>query len=157
MIGDDFKTCSESLLNNLWTEYEGCILGKYAFKTNATRLISAYSRVANGDVIKMAVYCENEAQKRFIALEFPGVVIESGKREDVDISKYNRIIVGNYKHALMYSYPSPKSIVVLNFSENYSKEDFTLLSPELVINLGDIHDIEVMSAYTTSQDTDENK
>ena len=80
------------------------------------------------------------------------MAIETGERKDVDLTKYNRVIVGNYKHALMYDYPGPKSIVVLNFSENYSEDDFTLLSPELVINLGDIHDVEIMSAYITDQD-----
>lgn len=152
MIGDEFKQHSESVLNALWADYEMCILGKYAFKTNATTLISAYSKIGRGDIVKIAVYCENEAQKKFVTQEFPSVAIETGERKDVDLTKYNRVIVGNYKHALMYDYPGPKSIVVLNFSENYSKDDFTLLSPELVINLGDIHDIEIMSAYITDQD-----
>ena len=152
MIGDEFKQHSESVLNALWADYEMCILGKYAFKTNATTLISAYSKIGRGDIVKIAVYCENEAQKKFVTQEFPSVTIETGERKDVDLTKYNRVIVGNYKHALMYDYPGPKSIVVLNFSENYSEDDFTLLSPELVINLGDIHDIEIMSAYITDQD-----
>lgn len=152
MIGDEFKQHSESVLNALWADYEMCILGKYAFKTNATTLISAYSKIGRGDIVKIAVYCENEAQKKFVTQEFPSVAIETGERKDVDLTKYNRVIVGNYKHALMYDYPGPKSIVVLNFSENYSEDDFTLLSPELVINLGDIHDIEIMSAYITDQD-----
>lgn len=152
MIGDEFKQHSESVLNALWADYEMRILGKYAFKTNATTLISAYSKIGRGDIVKIAVYCENEAQKKFVTQEFPSVAIETGERKDVDLTKYNRVIVGNYKHALMYDYPGPKSIVVLNFSENYSEDDFTLLSPELVINLGDIHDIEIMSAYITDQD-----
>ena len=152
MIGDEFKQHSESVLNALWADYEMYILGKYAFKTNATTLISAYSKIGRGDIVKIAVYCENEAQKKFVTQEFPSVAIETGERKDVDLTKYNRVIVGNYKHALMYDYPGPKSIVVLNFSENYSEDDFTLLSPELVINLGDIHDIEIMSAYITDQD-----
>ena len=152
MIGDEFKQHSESVLNALWADYEMCILGKYAFKTNATTLISAYSKIGRGDIVKIAVYCENETQKKFVTQEFPSVAIETGERKDVDLTKYNRVIVGNYKHALMYDYPGPKSIVVLNFSENYSEDDFTLLSPELVINLGDIHDIEIMSAYITDQD-----
>lgn len=152
MIGDEFKQHSESVLNTIWADYEMCILGKYAFKTNATTLISAYSKIGRGDIVKIAVYCENETQKKFVTREFPSVTIETGERKGVDLTKYNRVIVGNYKHALMYDYPGPKSIVVLNFSENYSEDDFTLLSPELVINLGDIHDIEIMSAYITNQD-----
>lgn len=152
MIGDEFKQQSDKVLDTLWTEYERCILGKYAFKTNATRLISAYNRIGEGGIVKMAVYCENETQKKFVAQEFPKMLIETGERKDVDLTLYNRVIVGNYKHALMYNYPSPKSIVVLDFNENYCENNFTLLKPELVINLGDIHDIEIMSAYVTNQD-----
>ena len=152
MIGDQFKECSDTVLDTLWKDYEQCILGKYAFKTNATRLISAYKRIGTGEIMKIGIYCENEIQKKFVELECPAVTIETGERKDIDLGKYNRVIVGNYKHALMYNYPSPKSIVVLNFNENYNPNDFTLLSPELVINLGDIHDIEIMSAYVTDQD-----
>ena len=151
ITSDELKSNSDTLLESLWNEYEELILNKYAFKTSVNRLISGYNRIANGTVIKMAVYCENKIQSDFVTKEFPYVSIETGKREDVDLRKYNRIVVGNYRHALKYRYPSPKSIVILDFKENYSTNDFTLLNPELIIKLGDIHEIEVMNAYTEDE------
>ena len=46
-----------------------------------------------------------------------------------------------------YTLLEPKSILILNFRENFTDEDSTMLRPELVINLGDVHDINVISAY----------
>ena len=38
-------------------------------------------------------------------------------------------------------------ILILNFRENFTLEDNTLLIPELVISLGDINNIEVIPAF----------
>lgn len=117
-----------------------------AFTTAMVTMLSAYKKAGNG-VIKTAVRCDNQDQVDFLHSIDRDIVAFISKREDVYMGKYGRFIVGHYSSALEYKLDEPKSILILNFRENYNAEDNTLLNPELVINLGDIHDIRVISAY----------
>lgn len=117
-----------------------------AFITAMITMISAYKKAGNG-VIRTAVRCDNQNQVDFLHTIDRDIVAFVSKREDVNMGKYGRFIVGHYSSALEYKLDEPKSILILNFRENYNAEDNTLLNPELVINLGDIHDIRVISAY----------
>lgn len=127
-----------------------------AYLTSSLSLISAYRKAGDG-VISTAVRCDNKDQVDFLKSLDPNINAFISKIEDVDMSKYARLIVGNYKTALKYNLNEPKSIVVLNFSENFDQRDRTLLQPELLINLGDIHDIRVASAYQEEKFVDASK
>lgn len=116
------------------------------FTTAMITMISAYKKAGNG-VIKTAVRCDNQEQVDFLHTIDRDMIAFISKREDVNMAKYGRLIVGYYASALEYNLDEPKSILILNFKENYNADDNTLLNPELVINLGDIHDIRVISAY----------
>ena len=118
----------------------------YAFTTSMTILISAYKKTGNG-IIRTAVRCDNEYQKDFVRSLDRDIPIIIKERKDVDMSKYGRIIVGQYSSALEYRFDEPKSILILNYMENFDSKDNTLLNPELVISLGDIHKIEIISAF----------
>ena len=109
-------------------------------------MLSAYKKAGNG-IIKTVVRCDNQDQVDFLHSIDRSITTTISTREDIYMGKYARVIVGHYSSALKYNFEEPKSILILNFRENYNAKDNTLLHPELVINLGDIHDIRVISAY----------
>lgn len=146
IIDNKIKEKSDELLERIIERDEKKIWLDHAFPTSIQSLIGAYKKAGNG-VIKTSIQCETEAQRSYIEKTFPGTQIEFGKREDIDMGKYGRLIVGNYKDALEYNLEEPKSILILNFRENFIENDITTLRPELIINLGDIHEIEIVSAY----------
>lgn len=117
-----------------------------AFTTAMVTMISAYKKAGNG-VIRTAVRCDNQDQVDFLHSLDRDIVAFVSTRANVNMGKYGRFIVGHYSSALEYKLDEPKSILILNYRENYNAQDNTLLNPELVINLGDIHDIRVISAY----------
>lgn len=140
------KSKSYDILTAIIRDNEQEILQKYAFNTSVCVLINAYKKAGDG-IIRTAIQCETEAEKEYILRNFPNVPIEFGKRQDIDMSKYTRLIVGDYHNALKYTLNEPKSILILNFRENFNDKDSTQLKPELIIKFGDIHDISVISAY----------
>lgn len=146
ILDEDAKTRYRDIFDQLFKENEEEILNKYAFKTATSVLIRAYQTAGNG-VIKTAIRCETEAQKSYILKNYPDTIIEFGSPKDIDMGKYGRLIVGDYRDVSKYKLSEPKSILVLNYRENFNDKDSTQLKPELIINFGDIHDIGVISAY----------
>ena len=146
ILDDEAKTRSKDIFDELFKENEEEILEKYPYETVIPVLIKAYEKAGEG-TIRTAVRCETEAQKKYIEKHYPSTPIEFNKAEDVDLSKYGRFVVGDYHSALKYRPAEPKSILVLNFRENFNEKDSTQLKPELIIKFGDIHDIGVISAY----------
>ena len=69
------------------------------------------------------------------------------------MSKYGRLIVGDVMDSLEYVFEEPKSIVTLDFRENMSKDDITLIRSEPIIMLGDINEFTVISAYRSIDKT----
>lgn len=141
------KEVYEELIDQFFERDQKEIFEKgYAYKTTMPILISAYKKAGNG-IIRTAVRCDNQYQVDYIkSLDRDNVAFIS-ERQDVDMGKYGRLFIGNWSSALDYNLEEPKSIVVLNFRENFDKKDSTILNPELIINLGDINKIEIVSAY----------
>ena len=130
-------------------DQEEIFTGIYPVKTDISALLSAYKRTGNG-VIKYAVRCDNEYQKQYIQQLDRDIVVIVQQRDQVDTGKYGRIFIGNCIKGLEYKFNSPKSIVVLNFFENYDTATTpNQLIPEFIINFGDIHAISMASAYRT--------
>lgn len=145
------KQKSHDILVSIIQENEEEILQKYAFRTAIHVLINAYKKAGEG-IIRTAIQCETQAEKDYILRTYPNTPIEFGKRESIDMGKYARLIVGDYRDALKYNLEEPKSIQILNFRENFNEKDSTQLKPELIIKFGDIHDITVISAYRDNSD-----
>lgn len=124
---------------------------KYVTPTSMPILINAYRKAGEG-TIKTAIRCYNKYERDYIRKILPEATIEYCSRKDTNMGKYTRLIVGNWNHALEYTFEEPKSILVLNFRENFADTDITMLRPELVISLGDIHSIDVVSAYRENDD-----
>lgn len=148
IISDDsMRKNSSRILKLLFERDEKEVLKEYAHPTAMQILIKTYKKAGDG-VIKTAVRCDNETQAEYVKMVFrDSTDIEICDRKDIDMPKYGRLIVGNYKDALEYKIEEPKSILVLNFKENFDEKDSTQLNLELVIKLGDINDINIVSAY----------
>lgn len=143
-------------LASIYSEYGKDILSqKYACLTQMPKLISAYKKAGEG-IIKTTVRCDDQIQADLVAKIAPSASIEIGKPEDIDMSLYGRLICGHYIQAIRYELNEPKSVLILNFRENFTENDITKLRPELVISLGDIHDIGVISAFPDKDPIEEN-
>lgn len=137
----------EELIKQFFNRDQKDIFTKgYAFQTTMPILISAYKKTGNG-IIKTAVRCDNQDQVDYLKNIDRDINVFISERKDVNMSLYGRLFVGNWQTALEYEYEEPKSIVVLNFRENFDKKDSTILKPELIINLGDVNKIEIASAF----------
>lgn len=147
MLIEEKKDESDSIFNELYDRYGKAILEKYACPTSLHVLINAYKNAADG-LIKTGVHCSNTNEINYIRKTFEDKTkVILGDRKSIDTSDYGRIIVGDYREALEYNFEAPKSIVVMNFRENFTSTDMTTLQIELLTKLGDIHTIEVMTAF----------
>lgn len=147
LIQSSHKENAQELLNLFFDRDQKDILNRgCAYNTNMLILISAYKKAGNG-IIRTAVRCDNQDQEDYIKSIDRDIITFISERKNVDMSKYGRVIVGNWHSALEYVFTEPKSVVILNFKENFDKKDNTMLNPELIINLGDVNKIEIISAY----------
>ena len=147
LFNQNHKNAYEELINKFFERDQKEIYERgYAYKTTMPILISAYKKAGNG-IIRTAIRCDNQYQLDYIKSIDRDTIAFISDRKSVDMSKYTRLFVGNWSSALEYILEEPKSIVVLNFRENFDKQDSTILNPELIINLGDINKIEIASAY----------
>lgn len=139
-----------SLRDTLYESLKEVILqDKYAVFTRAETLISAYNKAGNG-VVQNYILCNDSKEKQFLQQRGINATYIIGKHEEIEMQdKYSRIISGDFRFLLKVNYGGPKSIVILNYRENFLEEDMTILRPELVILLGDIHDIKVFQAYSS--------
>lgn len=119
---------------------------EYVSLTDLVFLLRAYKEAGSG-LIKTTIRCDNEFQKQFISTLDRDLSVIVQPRKDVDTSRYGRIIVGNCMKALEYEFNEPKSIVILNFIENFNKDHKDWLQPEFILAFGDIHNINLAEAY----------
>ena len=147
ITSDEYKDRADDVLKSIYQANEEEIL-KYASITSCRNLINGYNK-AGGGFIKSTIRVDNDVQEEFIKKNFDMSMtfLVKQKRNEVDVEPYSRIVVGNYRDAFEYRFDGGKSIAVLDFRENFMKDDITSLSPELVIGLGDVNHIMVMSAY----------
>lgn len=144
------KTTSE-FLNAIWSMYEEEILfGNECgnpILTKSINLLNAYHHAGNG-VISTTVHCTSSHQEKFIRRLDKKTNIIIGKYNELDLSRYGRLIIGEVEDAVKYEPKEPKSILVLNFRENFEEENIEIPKKELIVAFGDIHNIEIMEAYT---------
>lgn len=148
LLNPDHKKVYRELIQKFFERDQKEILeGGFAFKTSMPILLTAYKKAGNG-IIKTAVRCDNQDQADFIYRDIDSSINTIiATRDKVDMDKYGTLIVGYYADALEYHIDDPKIIEVLSFCENFDKNNSTMLNPELIINLGDVNDIKIISAY----------
>lgn len=132
---------------DIWNRDKQSIIDrKLTVTTDILDLLKAY-RLAGDGVIKTTVRVSDSVEESHIKKLSPSTSTIISNRKDVDTSIYTRIIIGNYRSIFEYVLKEPKSIVILNYRDNFTDDNIELLRPELIVNFGDIHDISVISAY----------
>ena len=119
---------------------------EYVSLTDIVSLLRAYKE-AGGGLIKTTIRCENEFQRQFISTLDRDISVIVQPRKEVDSSRYGRIVIGNCMKALEYELNEPKSILVLNFIENFDKKHRDQLHSEFILTFGDINSIQIVEAY----------
>lgn len=148
------QTASQ-FLQTVWNMYEKDILFgdkyRYPVMTKCINLLNAY-HVAGSGVVTTTVHCTSENQKNFIRRldKKTNIVVE--KYEELDLSKYGRLVIGEVENAIRYNPKEPKSIVLLNFRKNFEEENIEIPKKELIARFGDIHSIEIIEAYTNLEE-----
>lgn len=145
---DIFKNNSDAILNALYKRDSDIILfdkDNPPVFTNALNLIKSYISVGNNSIFNIAVRCDTDEEEKCINEINQSIKVERCNRHDINMDLYGRIVCANYKEAMEYNIDSPKSIVLMNFSENF--ETSNELKTEFIIALGDINEIKVMQAY----------
>lgn len=139
-----------SLRDTLYESFKEIMFkNNFTLFTQAKTLIAAYKKAGNG-VITTSILCKDAEEKQFLQKHIDSDFI-IGKPEDTPVcEKYSQIISGDFRNLLKFNYTSPMNITMLNFRENFLETDISVPRPELVISLGDIHDIKVMEAYASS-------
>lgn len=134
-----------SLRDTLYESLNDVLLtDEYAEFTRAKTVISAYNRAGNG-IIQSTILCtakEKNFLQKYIQANY---LVDT--HENIDMKNRSRIVSGDFRNLLKVNLEGPRSIVILDYRENFLEEDITMLRPELVITLGDIHDIKVFQSY----------
>ena len=123
---------------------------KYIVLTDTTkRLIRGSSILGEGKLISNTVrpMIGTVQEKEFLKSTFKNITIDDRPPEEVDTDSYGRFIFGDYREAIKYKYNCPRSIVLMNYRENMDPNNIERLHPEVVVELGDIHNLLVMEAY----------
>lgn len=138
-----------SLRDALYSSLQDVLLtDEYAEFTRARIVISAYNKTGNG-IIQSTILCSSEEKKFLQKHIHANYLIDI--HENIDMSNISRIISGDFRNLLKVKLNGPRSIVILDYRENFLEEDITIPRPELVITLGDIHDIKVFQAYNLAE------
>ena len=134
-----------SLRDTLYETLQNVILtDEYAEFTRAKTVISAYNKTGNG-VIQSTILCSAEEKKFLQKYIQANYLVDI--HENIDMKDRSRIVSGDFRNLLKVKFEGPRSIVILDYRENFLEEDKTIPRPELVITLGDIHDIKVFQTY----------
>lgn len=138
-----------SLRDTLYESLKDVLLtDEYASFTRAETLIDAYNVTGNG-IIQSTILCSAE-EKRFLQKHIQANYLVD-IHENIDMKDKSRIISGDFRNLMKVNFEGPRSIVIVNYRENFLEEDITIPRPELVITLGDIHDIKVFQAYSLGE------
>ena len=148
-LNDKYKDQARDIFDGL-IQRDGDKILKFAKPTAMQPLIKAYKRAADG-VVKTSVRCDTEEQRKYILNTLPMTNIIMEQRDQVDMSKYGRIVVGYWKDLIPYKMDEPKSIHILNFRENLHPHSIKEVHPEIIILFGDVDEIRLVSAYQSNE------
>mgnify|MGYP004648644071 CR=1 FL=1 len=137
----------KKILNFLYDKYEESILvDKYIVFTTNKSLISAYNKVADG-IIKCNILCSNNIERNISRKYFPSAKVIISKIEDINCDSFARFVLADATNGKYYNINNPSSIILMNFRDNFAKDNIEYILPELIISLGDINEIKVSTAY----------
>lgn len=150
IVKDEFlKTNSDKLFYPLYNRDKTMIFKNpksTLCMTDISVLINSYISMA-ANLIKVSIRCNDNLESDIMNKIWPTASVFVSSRENVDMSNYTRLVVGSYLDALQYQINEPKSILVLDYTENFVDKEKKIFPPEFVTEFGDINDLAAISAY----------
>ena len=119
---------------------------EYPVFTSMRVLLNRFIRDYNG-MISPKVLCKDAIQQRIIKDSFPDVKTLVGTRDQVKTINFARIVVGEAKHILEFKNPITVDFMMLNYRENFTKEDPNIIEPEVLVRIGDVNKFTIVKTY----------
>ena len=119
---------------------------EYPLFTGMKLLIEQYIKKSNG-LITPIVLCKDEFQQRIIKKSIPDVNTLIGSRDKVKTINFSRIVIADPKHCLEFRDPVTVDFMILNFRENFDKDNPDLLDKDVLIQIGDVNSFTIAKAY----------
>jgi len=119
---------------------------KHPVFTGMRTLCDHYQNDSNG-LIHPKVLCKDEFQQRIIKESIPNVITVLGPRKNVKTIRFSRIVLADPKHALEFNNPVTVDFMVLNFRDNFSKNDPTLIDENIIFEVCDVNQFTIANAY----------
>ena len=115
--------------------------------TGMRKLLSVYLEDPN-KLINASVLCKDEQQQRIIKEFIPRAnKILVAPRNKVKVLNFSRIILADPRQTLEFRNPITVDFMVLNFRENFSENDASLIDPEVLMKVCDVNKITIAKAY----------
>ena len=70
-----------------------------------------------------------------------------GSRDQVKTINFARIVVGEAKHILEFKNPVTVDFMMLNYRENFTDKDSSIIDPEVLVNVGDVNKFTIVKTY----------
>ena len=122
--------------------------------TGMRRLLNVYLEDPN-NLVDATVLCKDEQQQRIIKEFIPRAdKILVAPRNRVKVLNFSRIVLAEPKQTLEFRNPITVDFMVLNYRENYSKDDASLIDPEVLMRICDVNKITIAQAYPEIQEPD---
>lgn len=124
---------------------------EYPVFTGMRTLADQYKNHSNS-LIDPVVLCRDQFQQRIIKNSIQNIKVLVAPRDKIKTFNFARIVLANPKDALEFRDPITVDFMVLNFRENFSERDPTLLPMEVLIQVGDVNRFSIAKAYPTIPD-----
>lgn len=124
---------------------------EYPVFTGMRTLADQYKNHSNS-LIDPVVLCRDQFQQRIIKNSIQNIKVLVAPRNKIKTFNFARIVLANPKDALDFKDPITVDFMVLNFRENFSECDPTLLPMEVLIQVGDVNRFSIAKAYPTIPD-----
>ena len=136
----------KDVLENIDTSTQDLLHPEYPVFTSMQVLLNRFLRDYNG-MISPKVLCKDAIQQRIIKDSFPDVKVLMGTRDQVKTINFARIVVGEAKHILEFKNPITVDFMMLNYRENFTKDDPKVIDPEVLVRIGDVNKFTIVKTY----------
>ena len=134
------------ILENIDTSTQDLLHPEYPVFTSMQVLLNMFLRDYNG-MVSPKVLCKDAIQQRIIKDSFPEVKTLVGSRDQVKTINFARIVVGEAKHILEFKNPVTVDFMILNYRENFTDKDSSIIDPEVLVNVGDVNKFTIVKTY----------
>ena len=98
-------------------------------------------------LIDPTVLCKDQFQQLIIKKSIPGIKTLVSTRKRIKTINFSRIVIAEPKHALDFTDPITVDFMVLNYRENFSENDMTLIDEKILIAICDVNKFTIAKAY----------